>query len=145
MSDRKKSDARTAIGWVTLVGGALVFLYWALYFMGSVALAGEARIVNEYEAAFPVADALFATTLVITSIGLFKGKPYGPFFLVAAASMSLYLGILDVTFYGGQGAYLPVTGAGALELALNALCIGGGALGLRMGWLLLTPSIVRLD
>jgi hypothetical protein len=51
--------------------------------------------------------------------------------------MSLYLALLDLTFYSRQGLYTADAGS-VLELIVNGLCLGGGLLGLRCGWTLWT-------
>ncbi len=128
--------SRRALGWVTLAGGALVLLFWALYFSNAVALGQDDRLTAGYESAFVLADALLAASLFAASHALLRGKPRGPFFLVVAAAMSLYLGLLDVTFYAAHGHYWPLTAPALVEIAVNALCLGGGAIGLRYGWTL---------
>ncbi len=134
MSHRTKRDARRAMGWATLVGGLFVLLFWTLYLTGAAELGQDHPIVAEFEAAFPIADAFFAITLFAAAYALFKGKAAGAFLLAAAGSVSLYLGLLDATFYARQGHYWPITGAASVELAVNAFCVVGGALALWFGW-----------
>jgi NAD(P)-dependent dehydrogenase (short-subunit alcohol dehydrogenase family) len=122
------------MGWATLVGGVFVLLFWALYFTGAAELGQEHQIVAEFESAFPIADAFFCVMLFAASYCLLKGKAPGAFLLVAAGSVSLYLGILDATFYARQGHYSPITATALVELAVNAFCVGGGALALWFGW-----------
>jgi len=92
------------------------------------------RALDAYEAAFPLADAGFGATLLLAGYGLLRGHAAGPFLLVGAAAISIYLGLLDLTFYAGHGLYAPVNPSVLLELGVNAACIGGGLLGLRAGW-----------
>ncbi|UCC83484.1 MAG: SDR family NAD(P)-dependent oxidoreductase [Gemmatimonadota bacterium] len=134
MSHRTKRDARRAMGWATLVGGLFVLLFWTLYFTGAAELGQDHPVIAEFEAAFPIADAFFAVTLFAASYALFKGKAPGAFLLAGAGSVSLYLGILDATFYARQGHYSPITGTALVELAVNAFCVIGGALAMWFGW-----------
>ncbi len=134
MSHRTKRDARRAMGWATLVGGLFVLLFWTLFFTGAAELGQDHPIIAEFEAAFPLADAFFAVTLFAAAYALFKGKTAGAFLLAAAGSVSLYLGLLDATFYARQGHYSPITGTALVELAVNAFCVVGGALALWFGW-----------
>ena len=53
---------------------------------------------------------------------------------VSGAAMALYLGILDLTFYSRQGMYAPLRSEGAVELAINSLCIVGGLIALAFSW-----------
>lgn len=124
------------LGWVTLGGGFLIALYWVAYFSAFGAVVQEDDLSRAFESAFPIADAVLGTLLFAASRALFTGRRSGPFLLVMAASMCLYLGIVDVTFYYRLGLYSTLTAAGLIELGINALCIGGGATGLRFGWML---------
>lgn len=143
MSYRTKRDARRAMGWATLVGGVFVLLFWTLYFTGAAELGQDHPIIAEFEAAFPIADAFFAVMLFAASYALFKGKAPGAFLLAAAGSVSLYLGILDATFYARQGHYSPITATALIELAVNAFCVAGGALALWFGWTFMAARPTR--
>jgi len=130
------SDApmRRAVGWVAVAGGGLVALFWLVYFATGAALGQGDPRVAAYEAAFPLADAGFAAALLLAGYCLVRGYAPGPFLLVGAAAISIYLGLLDLTFYAGHGWYGRLSPAVMLELGVNAACVGGGLLGLRAGW-----------
>lgn len=136
MSHDIRGDTRRVMGWVALAGGMLMFLFWILYFTGGLNFGQDDQLRSAFESAFPVVDGVLAIILVAAGICLLRGKPAGTFCLVVAAAMSLYLGVLDVTFYARQGLLHPLGREGAIALALSALCIGGGVLGLRFGWVL---------
>ena len=120
---------------VCFAGGGLVVLFWTLYFAGPLAPpAGADPLLREVEAIFPFADAVLAAALFAAGLTLQRRRPAGPFLLVAAAAMCLYLGVLDLTFYARRGLMSP--DVGPIMLGINALTIGGGLLGLRAGWLL---------
>jgi hypothetical protein len=129
--------ARIIAAAATLIGGACVMAFWAIYFASSAALGHGDPTVHAFEGAFLVADAVFAVLLLASGLSLLRRRPAGTFLLVAAAAMSLYLGLLDLTFYSSQGLYAADAGS-MLELLVNALCVGGGLLGLRCGWTLWT-------
>jgi hypothetical protein len=122
------------LGYATLAGGILVVLFWVAYFTNSIDLGQHDVIVGAFEGAFPVADAAFAAVLFASAWTLLKGKPGGAFLLVVAGAMSLYLGLLDVTFYARQGHYWPMSGEAVVGIIVNVLCIGGGLLALWHGW-----------
>jgi hypothetical protein len=126
-------ESRTVLAWTTLVAGALVVLFWAVYFSDTAALGQEDPLKAGFEAAFPLADLVFAGMLVATGVLFLLRRQGAVFFLIAAASMSLYLGLLDATFYARHGLYA-LTPDAITELAINALCIGGGVFGLRAAW-----------
>jgi hypothetical protein len=130
----ERLEPRAVLAWTTLVAGALVLLFWALYFTEAATLGQQDPLRANFEAAFPLADLVFTGALIATGVLFLKRHESAPFFLVAAASMSLYLGVLDATFYARHGLYLPLNSDSATEIVINALCIGGGAFGLKAGW-----------
>jgi hypothetical protein len=119
---------------VAFSGAALVALFWALYFSGAADLGQADVAARAFEAAFPVADALLAAALAATGIAALRRRPAAWYFLTVAAAMTMYLGLLDTTFYLAHGLYARRDGAALAELAINALCIGGGAAGLACAW-----------
>ncbi|MBI4499957.1 MAG: hypothetical protein HY700_02230 [Gemmatimonadetes bacterium] len=125
---------RKWLGLATLAGGLLVVLYWILYLTGVLTGSWNDDPARSFEGAFPLADTLLAVVLFSASRALFTGRPSGPFLLVWAAAMTLYLGLLDLLFYWQVGRYTPLGAMGLIQLLINALCIGGGATGLRFGW-----------
>ena len=136
MSHDIRRDTRRVMGGAALVGGVLMLLFWTFYFTGGLNFGQDDRLLSAFESAFPVVDGVLAIFLVAAGVFLLTGKPAGTFCLVVAAAMSLYLGILDVTFYARQGLLHPLGREGSIALALSALCVGGGLLGLRFGWVL---------
>ena len=126
--------ARNVAAVATLIGGACVLAFWIMYFSSNAALGHGDPAVHAFEAAFLVADAVFAVVLLAAGVALLRRRPAGTFLLVAAAAMSLYLALLDLTFYSRQGLYSVFDGSALMELAVNGLCLGGGLLGLRWGW-----------
>ena len=139
LSHGARLEARTALAWTTLVAGGMVLLFWAAYFSDAAALGQADSLKAGFETAFPLADLVFAGMLIATGVLFLLRRESAVFFLIAAASMSLYLGILDVTFYARHGLYAP-TPDGMTEMAINVLCIGGGVFGLRTAWQLRRPS-----
>jgi hypothetical protein len=134
LTHRERLEPRTVLGWMTLVAGALVLLFWALYLTEAAALGQQDPLKANFEAAFPLADVVFAGALIATGVLFLKRHESAPFFLIIAAAQSLYLGILDSTFYARHGLYLPLTPDSLTEIAINLLCIGGGVFGLKAGW-----------
>ncbi|HEX9692558.1 MAG TPA: hypothetical protein VGA22_10710 [Gemmatimonadales bacterium] len=128
------SRTRQLAGAATLIGGACVAAFWVFYFTSSAALGHGDPAVTAFEGAFLVADGVFAGLLIAAGVGLLRRRPAGAFLLAAAAGMSLYLALLDVTFYARQGLYAPPSASVLIELVVNALCLGGGLLGLRWAW-----------
>lgn len=134
MSHYLRGDARRLMGWAALAGGALMLVFWLLYFTDGLSFGQDDRLLSAFESAFPIVDAVLAIVLGTAGVCLLRGKPAGAFCLVVAGAMSLYLGILDMTFYARQGFLYPLGDEGSIALALSSLCIGGGVVGLRFGW-----------
>ena len=127
-------EKQPVLAGVTLASGVLVVLFWAFYFTETATLGQGHPVKRIFEAAFPAADAVLAAALVATGVLLLLRRASAVFTLVIAASMSLYLGVLDATFYLRHGFYTPLTSDALTEIAINLLCVGGGILGLRLGW-----------
>jgi hypothetical protein len=72
--------------------------------------------------------------LIVAGVNLWRDGARGRFPLICAASMAVYLGLLDVTFYCVHHLYLPLTAASAFEAFINAATLAGGALGLHYAW-----------
>jgi hypothetical protein len=135
MLNRLVEKAQRLLPYIAFGGGCLNVLFWVLYFANVIVLSEESEsLVKGYESAFPFADALLGVLLMLAGIGLLKKRYYGTFFLIAAASMAVYLGVLDITFYGRQGMYFPLTASTVFAMFVNVSCIGGGLLGLWFGW-----------
>lgn len=134
MSKGSHRDRQRFLGWLTLLGGVFVVVFWALYFSRAVDLGQYDPAIHAFESAFPLADAVFAAVLFTAAYQLLTGKRKGRFFLVVAGSMSLYLGVLDTTFYVRQGIFSPVDVDALVGLTVNAFCIGGGIIALWFGW-----------
>lgn len=127
-------ERSTPLAATTFTAGTLVTLFWALYFTGAADLGQHDPVKRTFEAAFPVADAVLAAALFAAAVAELRRRPVARFYLVIAASMSLYLGLLDATFYLSHGFYQPFGAQAVTALVINLLCVGGGALGLAWVW-----------
>jgi hypothetical protein len=134
MLNEHNRNRQRLLGWMTLSGGVFVLLFWVLYFSRAVDLGQHDPLIHAFESAFPLADSVFAAVLFAAAYHLLKGKRSGQFFLVVAGSMSLYLGVLDTTFYVSHGIFSPFGIDALVGLTVNALCIGGGVIALYFGW-----------
>jgi hypothetical protein len=135
MSYRFLDVVRRFLAYGMFGGGILIVLFWTLYYADIITLNDENRsLVDRFESAFLLADFILGILLFLAGVGLLKKKPFGTFALVAASSMVVYLGILDVTFYTRQGLYFPITSSTMFELMINCVCIAGGILTLWFGW-----------
>lgn len=143
MSKIRARDARRPLGWVMLGGGGLVVTFWILYLGGVMDLGQQDPLVSEFEAAFVLADTVLGLALLSAGALLLRRDPPGLYVMVIAASMALYLGLLDLAFYARQGLYDVLSAASLFELGLNLICIVGGAICLRVGARLWRMELLR--
>lgn len=135
MHNRFLKYSMKTVPYFALAGAAFLTFFWILYFTGKFSPGGnEDPIVSGFESAFPVADAIFALSLLGAGIGILRKKPIGTFSLIIAGSISLYLGILDVSFYCHTGAYSSLNISSLFCLFLNSFCIIGGLFALTISW-----------
>jgi hypothetical protein len=135
MSNRVFKHSLRVVPYLALTGAGMVLLFWVLYFTGAY-VPGESDdpIIDGFESAFPAADAILALSLIGAAIGILRKKSSGPFFLVAAGSMSVYLGILDISFYCQTPVYGEVDLSSMFCIFINVACIGGGIFALVLSW-----------
>ena len=95
---------------MAFLGSALLAAFWALYLAGAITLGEPGSAVAAFESAFPAADALAAGLPGRRRGGALAGPPAGRMVMTAGASMVLYLGVLDLTFYSRQGFFRPARG-----------------------------------
>jgi hypothetical protein len=122
------------MGWATLGGATLVLLFWTLYFASGLDLGQTDPVVSAFESAFPIADAIFCIALFAAGFCLLSERGPGAYFLAISGAISVYLGALDLTFYGARGAYFPISGEGLFQLSLSLICIGVGTVALVYAW-----------
>lgn len=115
----------TSLAGICLAAAAAIMLFWLLYFTGLVPFGQDDAVRQSYEAAFPVADAMLAVVLLAAARAALRRSATTPFLLATAGAMSVYLGVLDATFYLRHGLLLPA------EIAITLLCLGGGLGALR--------------
>jgi hypothetical protein len=121
---------------MTLAGAGFVVGYWVLYFTRAIPMLPADGPPDALEPAFVVADAVLSLTLLAAGHALLAGRPTGPFLVVAGASMCLYLGVLDLTIHARHNLTTPLTAAALFPWLIGALCVAGGSLGIRLGWVL---------
>ncbi len=116
--------------YATAAGAALLIVFWLAYFLANDALRLVEPAYTAFEETFVVADTILAALLLTASHRLRHRRPAAPLLLAAAAAMTLYLGVLDATFYARNGVLLSLTGKAALEAGIVGVCVGGGGYGL---------------
>ena len=122
------------LGMVMLGGGALMLTYWTLYLTGTVDLGQSDPVVAGFESSFLLADTLLGILLLAAGGSLLGRRRSGPYLMTVAASMSVYLGLLDLVFYARRGLFSSFSATDAFELSLIAVCVLGGGICLVYGW-----------
>lgn len=116
-----------AAGYLLLVA-VLTVLYWIDFFTaGSVHVRDDA-VYQAFERAFPLADAWMAACSLLGATGLWLRRAWGLLFGLLAASAQVFLACMDVLFNLNQGHYAIVSGAMAIEIAINAGLLAGAPL-----------------
>ncbi len=134
MDPTAQDRTRRRVTGATVIGGAAIVTFWLLYFLANDWLGLIDPSVALFEEAFVLADTVLAGLLFGTAVSLKRRNPSGPFLLAIAASMTVYLGMLDATFYGRNGLFYPLGVEAVFELVVISMCIGGGAYGLSVAW-----------
>jgi len=126
--ERRYTDRPLALA--AFLGSALLAAFWTLYLMGWTTTGEPGDAVADFEAAFPLADALIVVLLLVGGVGLWTGRSVGRFAVISAASMVLYLGVLDLTFYSRHGLFTNPVGESVLQIVVILACLSGGTLAL---------------
>jgi len=110
----------TSLAGICLAAASAIVLFWLLYFTGLLSFGQADAVRHSYEAAFPLADAMLAAVLLAAARSALRCSAATPFLLAIAGAQSVYLGVLDATFYVRHGLLLPA------EIAIALLCMGSG-------------------
>lgn len=126
-----QNRGNAGVGIAAIAAGGLDLLFWIYY---STFSSATDPAIRAYEGAFPIADAVLGLALLASGLALLRGASVGAFLLVAAAGASLYLGLVDATFYAKRIAAAHVGLDAWVEMLVNLAAIGGGIFGLIYGW-----------
>ena len=121
---------RPAVAVLELAVATGIIAFWTAYFATDMVTISDSRLEEVYrafESAFPVADLYLAGVLIIGAAGLLRRRPYGHAFSLMGGASLIFLGLLDVSFNLQQGIYLLGAGEAALNIAINAACLGFGS------------------
>jgi hypothetical protein len=122
---------------VLIFGVLATAAYWVVWFGVDREILASAHTSSYYafENSFPLADAWLAGTGILASIALLRRRASALLWCVAAGSVSIYLGLLDVLFDLENGIYRsPDTGGVIVELVINVLTLSMGVVVLAWTW-----------
>jgi hypothetical protein len=87
-----------AISVLLIVTALGVIYYWADFFIRGGVHVKEDDWYIKFERAFPPADLWMAACALVGAVGLITDNTYGLIFALLAASSSIFLGLMDITF-----------------------------------------------
>jgi hypothetical protein len=122
---------------VLIFGVLATAAYWVVWFGVDREILASAHTEGYYafENSFPLADAWLGLTGLLASIALVRRRPSALLWCIAAGSISIYLGLLDVLFDLENGIYRsPDTGGVIVELAINVLSLSMGVVVILWAW-----------
>jgi hypothetical protein len=133
--EKANKNKMKSLPFLLICGAMLNFTFWILYYLDVIELTDiEDKLVSSFESAFPAADFVMSIFLILSGIYIIRKRNTGGFFLTIAASMLIYLALLDITFYVSNGYYSKLSSAIILPVCINLLCLTGGTWGLYKSW-----------
>jgi uncharacterized membrane protein (DUF2068 family) len=110
------------LGWIIALlcfAFAATLAYWIVFYTsGDVQVRNDAVYIA-FEKSFPLADAWMALCALLGAIGLWRGRSWGFLFALLAASSSIFLGLMDVTFDLNEGIYAIGGSQTLIEILIN--------------------------
>jgi hypothetical protein len=87
-----------AVSVLLIVTALGVVYYWADFFIRGAVHVKKDDWYIKFEKAFPPADLWMAACALVGAVGLITDNTYGLIFALLAASSSIFLGLMDITF-----------------------------------------------
>ncbi|MCU1692962.1 MAG: hypothetical protein JWM64_2053 [Frankiales bacterium] len=113
---------------------AALIAYWTLWYAARDVVASDTgRAYEEFEGAFPLADAWLGACVLLAVVTVRRGLPSGLFWLLCAGGAGVYLFCMDVLYDLQHGTWTRGAG-GAVELVINLLTLGLSVGFLRWAW-----------
>jgi hypothetical protein len=126
--------SRRAMATLLSVAALLIAAYWLAWLTHRSLVASETTLAyNQFEDAFPLADAWLVLCLVAASYCLVTSRRAALFWLLAGGGAGLYLFGMDV-LYDLQHSVWGKGGNGLMELVINLVTLGLSIFVLCWGW-----------
>jgi hypothetical protein len=117
-----------------LIGAGIMCAYWAAWFGDRSLVASETRrAYDEFENAFPAADAWITVCLLAAAWTLRGRRPAALFWLLAGGGAGVYLFCMDVLYDLEHGIWWK-SGGGVIEAAINVVTLAYSVWLLRWAW-----------
>ncbi|MCW2776295.1 MAG: hypothetical protein JWN17_20 [Frankiales bacterium] len=121
----------TVAGVVALVA---LLAYWTLWYTARDVVASDTSTAYEqFEGAFPLADAWLGLTVLLALVTVRRRQPSGLLWLLCAGGAGVYLFCMDVLYDLQHDVWTSGAG-GAIELVINLLTLGLSVWFLRWAW-----------
>jgi len=122
---------------VLIFGVVATAAYWLVWFGVDRDILASAHTESYYafENSFPLADLWMGVTGLLASVALVRRRASALLWSIAAGSISIYLGLLDVLFDLENGIYhSPDTGGVVVEILINVLTLTMGVVVIVWAW-----------
>ena len=118
-----------------VVAAAITVAYWVTWYGHRSWVASSTdRAYEDFENAFPLADAWLAITCLLAARSLSSYRASALLWLLCAGSAGVYLACMDVLYDLEQGIWWEGGGGGITELVINVLTVVGSGFALTLGW-----------
>jgi hypothetical protein len=115
---------RRTVSRVLIVSAVVMVAYWVLWFAARGTVASNSRpAYEEFENAFPLADAWITWCLLAAWWTLRLGRPAAVLWLIAGGGAGMYLFGMDVLYDLEQGIWWSSGAGGIIELGINVVTL----------------------
>ena len=119
-----------------LIGVGYLVVFWIYFWFVERKKPENSEVIIAFESSFPLADLLcLAPSLLIAAIGLITEQRFGVFFIIIAGGVSIFLGLLDLSFNLQQGQYKGKISDTILNFVNQGYCFIFGVLYLIYGFI----------
>lgn len=108
--------------------------YWVAFFTRDSVRTSDDPGWEDFERAFPLADAYLAAVGLAASRAMWRGQPAAVGLGIAGGSASVFVGLMDILYNVQHGKYAERSPQMALEVFFNVAAPGLGALTMVRMW-----------
>lgn len=139
MSATNRPAAFTVVAVLMLLTAAGTLVFWIAFFADYEAqrdcyLARRCNGWFLWERSFPAADAWMAALCILGAAGLWRVRPAGLLYTLAAGGALVFLGLIDALFFLQNGLYWPLNGDVAVELFIHVWTVALGISAVACVW-----------
>ena len=124
------TQRKMAFAGLVLAAGLVAF--WTLFFTVGLSPENPPPGYEQFEHAFPFPDIMLAIALAVSSLGVLRNAGWARSGMTAAGGALIFLGLLDFSFNIQNGMYLISPVETAMNITIQSVCLGMGALLVRI-------------